>query len=146
MLDSLNSVVDGDGNPGHQDQALGTIMHFQIVQQYWKHGDRGSVRRVCVITDTKILLLDEDYTADGHDLSSITVKGENMAGVRYRLVDQATLPLVSQVQAAGNDPRAITIVIKPSALSRTHRWRLICRDREGAESLVEDARKALEES
>ena len=67
-----------------------------------------------------------------------------MADARYRLVDQSALSLVSEVQAASADPRAITIMIKPSALSRTHRWRLICRDREGAERLVEDARKALD--
>ena len=141
VLDSLNNLIENTDNSG---QGIGTIMHFQIVQQQWKRGDRGTVRRVCVVTDTMILLLDEDYTADGHDVSSVTVKGKHMADVRYRLVDQASLSLVSQVQAAGSDPRAITIIINPSKLSRTHRWRLICRDREGAESLVEDARKALE--
>jgi len=142
VFDSLNSLGEKMDSPA---QTIGTILHFQIVQQQWKHGDRGTVRRVCVITDTNILLLDEDYTADGHDLSSVTVKGNHMADVRYRLVDHAALSLVSQVQAAGSDPRAITIIIKPSTLSRTHRWRLICRNREGAERLVEDARKALED-
>jgi hypothetical protein len=144
VLDSLNNLIDDTDSTGIQDQSIGTILHFQIVQQQWKHGDRGTVRRVCVITDTKILLLDEDYAADGHNLSSVTVKGKNMADVRYRLVDQAALSLVSKVQAAGTDPRAITIMIQPSALSRTHRWRIVCRDREGAERLVEDARKVLE--
>lgn len=144
VLDSLNNLIDNTDSTGIQEQAIGTILHFQIVQQQWKHGDRGTVRRVCVITDTKILLFDEDYAADGHDLSSVTVKGKNMADARYRLVDQAALSLVSKVQAAGTDPRAITIMIQPSALSRTHRWRLVCRDREGAERLVEDARKVLE--
>ncbi len=139
VLDSLNSLSDLQG------QSIGTIMHFQIVQQQWKHGDRGTVRRVCVITDTKILLLDEDYAADGHDISSVTVKGKNMADARYRLVDHTQLSLVSQVQAANTDPRAITIIINPSALSRTKRWRLICRDREGAERLVDDARRARED-
>eukprot|EP00536_Pseudo-nitzschia_multiseries_P008118 jgi/Psemu1/287592/fgenesh1_pg.200_\ len=141
VLDSLNSVIESSGK---EQQSIGTIMHFQIVQQRWKRGDRGTVRRVVVITDTMLLLLDEDYAADGHDLSSITITGEKMADVRYRLVDCANLSLVSQVQAASSDPRAITILIKPSKLSLTHRWRLICRDREGAERLVEDARKALE--
>lgn len=146
VLDSLHSVFDSTIASASQGQeAFGTMMHFQIVQQQWKHGDRGTVRRVCVITDTKILLLDEDYAADGHDISSVTVKGKNMADARYRLVDHAELSLVSQVQAANADPRAITIIINPSALSRTKRWRLICRDREGAERLVEDARKALED-
>ena len=139
VLDSLNSLSDLQG------QSIGTIMHFQIVHQQWKHGDRGTVRRVCVITDTKILLLDEDYAADGHDISSVTIKGKNMADARYRLVDHAQLSLVSQVQAANTDPRSITIIINPSALSRTKRWRLVCRDREGAERLVDDARRARED-
>lgn len=146
VLDSLNGLIDSTDSSNNQEDSIGTILHFQIVQQQWRHGDRGTVRRVCVVTDTKILLLDEDYAADGHDISTITVKGEHMADARYRIVDQAALSLVSQVQAAGNDPRAITIVIKPSTLSRTHRWRIICRSREGAERLVEDARKALENS
>ena len=138
VFDGLNNLIETT------DQTLGTVMHFQIVQQRWNRGNRGTVRRVCVITDTRIMLLDEDYIADGHDLSTITVAGEKMAEVRYSLVDQAVLSLVSQVQAANTDPLCITIIIKPSALSRTHRWRLVCRDREGAERLVEDARKALE--
>jgi len=141
VLDGLNNLIESSGD---QQQTIGTIMHFQIVQQRWNRGNRGTVRRVCVVTDTRIMLLDEDYTADGHDLSTVTVKGDKMAEVKYRLVDQATLSLVSQVQAANTDPCSITIIIKPSTLSRTHRWRLICRDREGAERLVEDARKALE--
>lgn len=140
VLDSLNNIIEKSGN---QEQSIGTIMHFQIVQQQWKRGGRGTVRRVIVITDTMLLLLDEDYAADGHDLSTKAFKGENTAEPRYRLVDYTKVSLVSQVQAAGTDPRAITIIIKPSTLSRTHRWRLICRDREGAERLVEDARKAL---
>lgn len=138
VFDGLNNLIETT------DQTLGTVIHFQIVQQRWNRGNRGTVRRVCVITDTRIMLLDEDYIADGHDLSTITVAGEKMAEVRYSLVDQAVLSLVSQVQAANTDPLCITIIIKPSALSRTHRWRLVCRDREGAERLVEDARKALE--
>ena len=142
VLDILNNIIETTD----QTQTLGTVIHFQIVQQRWNRGNRGTVRRVCVVTDTRIILLDEDYAADEHDLSTITIKGDKMAEVRYRLDDQATLSLVSQVQAANTDPRAITIIIKPSTLSRTHRWRLICFDREGAERLVEDVRKALESS
>jgi len=140
VLDGLNNIIETTD----QTQTIGTIMHFQIVQQRWNSGNRGTVRRVCVVTDTRIMLLDEDYAADGHNLSTITVKSDKMADIRYRLVDQVILSLVSQIQAANTDPCAITIIIKPSTLSRTHRWRLICRDREGAERLVEDARKALE--
>ncbi|KAG7368807.1 leucine rich repeat LRR-containing protein [Nitzschia inconspicua] len=125
-------------------ESLGTILHYQILQQCWKHGDRGTVRRACVVTETNIFLLDEDYTADGHNLSDVTVKVDKMADVIYRKVDEASLKQVTEVQAAGNDPRAITIIISGlSTLSRTHRWRLVCRDREGAERLVDDVRKAV---
>ncbi|KAL3904162.1 MAG: hypothetical protein SGILL_010174 [Bacillariaceae sp.] len=125
-------------------EILGTVLHYQILQQYWRRGERGTVRRTCVVTETKILLLDEDYTADGHNLSDITVHRDKMADVRYRKVDEATLKQVTEVQAAGTDPRAITIIISgASTLSRTHRWRLLCRDREGAERLVDDVRKAV---
>jgi hypothetical protein len=123
---------------------VGTILHYQLVQQRWKSGGerRGTVRRVCIVTDTKIFLLDEDYAADGHKaLESNSGKLDN---VSYRIVDEATLKQVAEVQAAGADPTAITIIINPlSRLSRTHRWRLLCRDSSGAERLVDDVRKAL---
>ena len=123
---------------------VGTVLQYQIVQQQWKHGGRGTVRRVCVVTDTKIFLLDEDYTSDGHQPLGSSTNGEHLADVSYRIVDEATLRQVSEVQAAGADPKAITIVINPlSRLSRTHRWRLLCRDSAGAERLVEGVRKAL---
>ena len=123
---------------------VGTILHYQIVQQRWKHGERGTVRRVCLVTDTKVFLLDEDYAADGHQPLESSLSGVKMADTKYRIVDEASLKQVSEVQAAGEDPKAITIVINPIArLSRTHRWRLVCRDSAGAERLVEDVRKAL---
>jgi hypothetical protein len=124
---------------------VGTILHYQIVQQRWKSGgeQRGTVRRVCIVTDTKIFLLDEDYAADGHKALENNRSGK-LDNVSYRIVDEATLKQVAEVQAAGADPTAITIIINPlSRLSRTHRWRLLCRDSSGAERLVEDVRKAL---
>jgi hypothetical protein len=137
VFDALGAAVS--------PELLGTVLHYQIVHQYWKHGDRGTVRRIFCVTDTKIFLLDEDYRADGHDLSDITVQGNKMGEVQHRKVDCADLKQVSEVQAAGADPKAITIIVSPlSTLSRTHRWRLLCRDREGAERLVDDVRKALE--
>ena len=123
---------------------LGTVLHYQILHQRWKHGDRGIVRRAFIVTETKVLLLDEDYVADGHNVANISVAGDKMADVEYRIVDEATLKQVTEVQAAGDDPKAITLIISPlSSLSRTHRWRLVCRDRDGAERLVDDVRKAL---
>ena len=124
---------------------LGTVLNFSIVQQKWKHGERGTVRRVCVVTDTKLFLLDEDYIGDGSTAVDGTNSQQRLGDVKYRMVDEATLGQVAEVQAAGADPNAITIIINPlSRLSRTHRWRLLCRDSQGAERLVEDVRKAIE--
>ena len=125
--------------------ALGTVLNFSIVQQWWKHGGRGTVRRVCVVTDTKLFLLDEDYIGDGSTAFEGKNSKERLGDVRYRMVDEAALSQVAEVQAAGADPNSITIIINPlSRLSRTHRWRLLCRDSEGAERLVEDVRKAID--
>jgi len=142
---------------GVSPEVVGTILHYQILHQRWKHGEeRGIVRRVCVVTDTKLFLMDEDYHADSHKPSNLSTTGDGMllrttktrgldlAKVSYRLVDDAFLNQVAEVQAAGADPKAITIFIRPQGrLSRTHRWRLICRDSVGAERLVEDVRKAI---
>ncbi len=147
VMDALQATV--------APEMLGTIFHYQILRQRWKHGEgRGTVRRVCVVTDTKLFLMDEDYRADSHKpldppatgIAAIKRKKSqvDLANVSYRVVDEACLKQVSEVQAAGADPSAITIVINPlSRLSRTHRWRLICRDSVGAERLVEDVRRAI---
>ena len=147
VMDSLQAAVS--------PELVGTIFHYQIIHQRWKHGEeRGTVRRVCVVTDSKLFLMDEDYYADSHQPLSppatggatlrSSQRGVDLAKVSYRLVDHAFLNQVSEVQAAGADPKAITIMIKPSGrLARTHRWRLICRDSVGAERLVEDVRKAM---
>ena len=45
---------------------------------------------------------------------------------------------------APEDPRRITLVILPSSrVMRSHRWRLVCADGDGAERLVDDVRRAL---
>jgi len=55
----------------------------------------------------------------------------------------AELNDVLEICAADEDPRFITLVIKaPSRLRRSHHWRLVCRDGENAERLIEDVRKA----
>ena len=136
VFDALNVAVAPD--------LIGTVMHYSIVQQRWKHGDRGTVRRVCVVTENKMFLLDEDYISDGHTTAADSNDASKAGEVRFQMVDQAGLQQVSEVQAAGADPRAITIIINPvNRLSRIHRWRLLCRDRAGAERLVDDVRKAL---
>jgi hypothetical protein len=120
---------------------VGVVLHYQILHQRWKSGGRGSVRRVCVVTDTKVFLLDEDYIGDGSESLESPV-GRKIGQSRNRVVDSADLSQIVQLQAADADPNAITIVIKSSALKRLHNWRLLCRDGEGAEKLVEAVRKA----
>jgi hypothetical protein len=82
------------------------------------------------------------YMRDGSESiegGSGRVTGESM----NRLVDTADLNQIVHVHAADADPNAITIVIKPSKLTRSHNWCLLLRDRQGAEKLVEDVRKAI---
>lgn len=135
FLDSLATTV--------APEQLGAVLHYQILKQRWKHGQRGAVSRVCVVTDAKIFLLDEDYVGDG-SVSMDAMNGRRLGSPVFRLVDSADLQQIAEVQAADADPSAITIVIRPSKkLLRTRRWRLLCRDRTGAEKLVEDVRKGM---
>jgi hypothetical protein len=135
VLDALAVAVAPD--------VIGVIFHYQILQQRWRHGDRGSIRRVCVVTDTKLYLVDEDYVGDGSE--SIEASGSRELGEAvYRLVDSADLKQIGEVKAADADPNAITIVIRAlSSFQRSHNWRLLCHNRDDAERLVEDVRKAI---
>jgi hypothetical protein len=135
VLDALGVAVAPD--------VIGVVLHYQILEQRWRNGERGSVRRVCVVTDTKLYLLDEDYVGDGSE--SIEAGGSRVLGEAvYRLVDSAEMKQISEVKAADADPNAITIVIRPlSRLQRSHNWRLLCHNRNDAERLVEDVRKAV---
>jgi hypothetical protein len=137
VLESLTAAV--------APERLDVVRHYQILQQQWKHGNRGAVRRVCVMTESKIFLLDEDYLGDGSDsLENNKTPRRFLGNSVHRLVDSADLNQIVEVQAATADPRSITIVIKPSSkLKKTRNWRLLCRDGRGAEKLVEDARKAM---
>ena len=136
MLDALAEAV--------APNAVGMVLHYQIVQQRWQHGDRGTVRRACIVTDSHLYLLDEDYVGDGSE--SFEAGARKLGEVCFKTVDSATIEQVSEVQAGVDDPNSVTVVIKPlSRLQRYHRWRLLCRDREGAERLVEDIRKAMPE-
>jgi hypothetical protein len=124
-------------------EPLGAVLHYQILKQRWKHGQRGAVGRICVVTDAKIFLLDEDYIGDG-SLSVGAQSGRRLGSPAFRLIDSADLKQIAEVKAADADPNAITIIIRPlQTLQRTHRWRLLCRDRSGAEKLVEDVRKGM---
>lgn len=122
---------------------VGMILHFQIVLQRWKHGDRGCVRRVCMITDTRLYLLDENYTGDG-SLSTEAGRG-SLGDPIYGLVDSADISLLERIDATVTEREAVTIVVRPnSRLQRMRNWRLVCRDAECAEKLVEDLRKAYQ--
>lgn len=135
VLDALSAAAAPD--------VFGSILHYQVLSQRWKSGDRGCVRRVCVVTDTKLYLLDEDYVGDGSE-SIDSSPGRVLGQTMYRVVDSTDLRQVKAVRAADADPVAITISITPSnRLLRTHNWRLVCRDGLGAERLVEDVRKAV---
>ena len=134
VLDALSVAVAPD--------SVGVVLHYQILEQRWKRGDRGTVRRVCVVTDTSIYLLDQDYVGDGSE--SYDAGQRRYGDVRLAKIDGALLTQVEEVQAATADPKQITLVIRPlSVLQRNHNWRLVCRDAEAAEKLVEDVRKAI---
>lgn len=140
VLESIGRAVLPD--------TLGTVLRYQIVLQRWRHGDRGNVRRVCVLTDTKLYLLDEDYIGDGslNTATGLENSRRQEGQSTNRLVDTAELHQITEVQAADADPKAITIVINVSAFARSHNWRLLCRTGETAEKLVEEVRKAIENS
>ena len=122
--------------------AVGVVLHYQIVQQRWQHGDRGTVRRACFVTDTHVYLLDEDYVGDGSE--SFEAGARHLSDVCFKMVDSAGIEQVSEVQAGLEDPNSITLVIRPlSRLQRCHNWRFLCHDREGAEKLVDEVRKAI---
>ncbi|KAL7543433.1 hypothetical protein ACHAXR_012709 [Thalassiosira sp. AJA248-18] len=122
------------------------VIHYQILHQIWKRGDREASRRAFVLTDSKAYLLDETYTGDGTRREEDEKdKSKNKLGdVSLSIIDSARLSHVTEVRAANEDPRKITLVILPqNKLKRSHRWRLVCNDGEGAERLIDDVRKAI---
>lgn len=120
------------------------IRHYQILHQVWKRGDREAARRAFVLTDSKAYLLDETYTGDGTKPEDDKDKRRNLGDVSLAAIDSAKLSHVTEVRAANEDPRQITLVILPkNKLKRSHRWRLVCSDGEGAERLIDDVRKAI---
>jgi len=134
VLDALGAAL--------APRPVGVILHYQILWQRWKNGERQPVRRVCVLTDDQIHLLNENYSGDG---SNLIEKDEGNDGeVFMNMVDSSELIRVLEICAADEDPRLITLVIQaPSKLRRPHRWRLFCKDGESAEKLIEDVRKAV---
>jgi hypothetical protein len=129
-------------------EGLGTgsnevVLHYQILHQVWKSGNREAARRSFVLTDSKIYLLDENYCGDGTNLSDEQSRRMKLGDVSLAIIDAAKLSRVTEVRAANENPRMITLVILPSnKLKRGHRWRLACNDGESAERLIDDVRNA----
>ena len=120
------------------------VIHYQILHQIWKRGDREASRRAFVLTDSKAYLIDETYNGDGAKPEVEKDKREKLGDVSLAIIDSASLSRVAEVRAANEDPRKITLVILPkNKLKRSHRWRLVCNDGEGAERLIDDVRKAM---
>ena len=112
----------------------------------WKNprldGTDPQVRRVCILTDSNIFLLNENYVGDGSRSSFIAYKG-GFGDVALDLVDSAQLSQVSDIRAADEDPKQITLVITTSRIARSHRWRLVCSNGDSAEQLIADLRRAV---
>jgi len=54
------------------------------------------------------------------------------------------LKFISEIRPADEDPNAITLKIGTgSKLFRSHRWRILCKNRLAAERLIGDVRKAI---
>ena len=137
VLDSLADAI--------APAPMGVVLHYQVLRQKWRSkrpdGTDPVVRRVCVLTDASIFLLDENYVGDG-STTTLTQSGK-YGDATLRLVDSAELTQVTEIRPADEDPTHITLVIQKSRLVRSHRWRLVCKDGESAERLVHDVRQAV---
>jgi hypothetical protein len=121
------------------------VLHYQILHQLWKTGNKEASRRSFVLTDSKIYLLDEIYCGDGTNISNEKNRRMKLGDISLAIIDEAKLSKVTEVRAANEDPRMITLVILPSnKLKRSHRWRLVCNDGESAERLIDDVRNACQ--
>ena len=148
-LPGMGALIDNDDKTFLD--ALGAprsnevVLHYQILHQIWKRGEREASRRAFVLTDVRAYLLDETYTGDGTNLDDDKGESKKLGDVSLSIIDSAKLDRVTEIRAANEDPRKITLVILPqSKLKRSHRWRLVCNDGEGAERLIDDVRKAIE--
>ncbi len=148
QLSSMGTLIDNDDKtfldslgPPKSNEVL---IHYQILLQFWKRRERRPARRSFVLTDSRVCLIDETYVGDGTHPETEKDKKKKLGDVSLVIIDSAALSQVTEVRAANEDPRKITLVILPqNKLKRYHRWRLICNDGEGAERLVEDVRKAM---
>jgi len=144
MIDNdRQTFLDALGVPKSNE----VVLHYQILRQFWKQGDRETPMRSFVLTDSNIYLIDETYIGDGtHSPTDETSykRKQRLGDVSLTIIDSAMLSRVTEVHAANEDPRKITLVVlSHNKLKRSHRWRLICNDGEGAERLINAIRKAI---
>lgn len=132
--------------------SLGALLHYQLLEQYWRKTSDAkaeTIRRAFVVTDEFIFLLDEFYCADGSSIkdpgSSWNKKVDKDGSVQLQLIDSSSLKNVADVVASDADPRRIKIIVKSSSrmLASRRTWRLVCNDRDCAELLVENVRRAM---
>jgi hypothetical protein len=122
------------------------ILHYQVLRQMWPNQD-DSVRRALILTDDHLFLFDENYIGDGYSctLNNDEIDEYKIGDVVLRTMASTLLADVIEIFAADKDPRLVIISIK--AQTRLFRpqvvWRLLCRDRENAEKLVDSVRKAI---
>jgi hypothetical protein len=142
LIDNDDKIfLDALGELGSNE----VVLHYQILRQCWKRGDRESPMRSFVLTDSKVYLIDETYNGDGTEPEEDKGKRKKLGDVSLAIIDSAKLSRVTEVRAANEDPRKITLVVLPqNKLKRSHRWRLICNDGEGAERLIDAVRKAID--
>ncbi len=132
FLDALGSKADD------------LVLHYHILHQIWKRGDRGAARRSFVLTSSRVCLLDELYYGDGTIPDEKNINRKKLGHISLSIIDSANLSRVSEIRAANEDPRMITLVLQPqNKLKRAHRWRLVCNNGECAERLIDDVRKAI---
>jgi len=121
------------------------ILHYQILHQAWPNQSDKDARRSFVLTSEEALLFNETYSGD----SSACALAEDIATVRYgdismRTIASATLDDITDVSIAKENPRLVIVSVKSQNRLRwsTTSWVLRCSDRENAERLVSDLRKA----
>ena len=143
VLDTFHKMCT-EPTRSSEGNSLGTVIHYGITLQQWKSGGRNPVRRAVFVTDVDIFLVDENYNGDGSYSGGFTTfePGTVEEGaVSFRLVDTGDLASITEVRPADENPKMITICFKQkSMVKRPHKWRLVLRDAEAAEKLVEIVR------
>ena len=146
-IDNDDSVVlDALGQALRFYPFNGDVQHYQILYQIWKNGDREPVQRIFVLTNSQIYLFNEKYCADSlvSSLKAHDNQSEKAKNVVMNMMISAELVNVIEICAADEDPRLITLITKASnRFMKSHKWRLVCKNGENAESLVDAIRKGI---